>query len=182
MTLIARLQDVDATRLADVGGKAANLGEMLRAGLPIPPGFVLITAAYRLFVAAAGLEPAIDRLARSAHPEDAPALEAASSAIAALFADADMPDAIADDLRSAYQHLGQPVVAVRSSATAEDLPVASFAGQMDSFLGISGEQALLAAVRRCWASLWTARALSYRTRQGIPHEAVHLAVVVQQIV
>jgi pyruvate,water dikinase len=182
MSFVTRLQDVGADSAEHVGGKAANLGEMLRAGLPVPPGFVLTTDAYRHFVAANALQPQIERLAGSVAADDAPALDRAAGAIAALFAGGAMPQDIVSALRESYRTLGAQAVAVRSSATAEDLAGASFAGQMESFLNVQGEEALLAAVRRCWASLWTARAISYRARQGIAPAAVSLAVVVQQFV
>src|SRR5262249_8399424 len=176
------LQDLGKEDGGLAGGKAANLGEMLRAGLPVPPGFVVTTAAYDDFLAANGLREEVERLTRTSHPEDAAALEATSQAIAARFAAGAMPGAVATAVREAYARLGQPAVAARSSATAEDLPDASFAGQMESYLNVRGEEALLAAVRRCWASLWTPRALAYRARQGISHAAVRLAVLVQELV
>jgi pyruvate,water dikinase len=163
------------------GGKGANLGELLRASLPVPAGFVITTAAYRHFVAANSLQPQIERLARAAPPEDLTALTDATNAIGALFDQAILPPEVATAIREAYATLREPPVAVRSSATAEDLPGASFAGQMETYLNIRGAEALLAAVRRCWASLWTARAISYRAKQGIAPAAVSLAVVVQEL-
>jgi pyruvate,water dikinase len=182
MTLLAWLQDLDRDAVARAGGKAANLGELIRAGLPVPPGFVVTTDAYTLFVSSHGLQPEIERLAQSADPDDAAALDAASRAIADLFDARPIPEAIRDTVLDAYSRLGSPPVAVRSSATAEDRADASFAGQMETYLNIRGADALLNAVRRCWASLWTARAISYRARQGIPPSAVRLAVVVQELV
>jgi pyruvate,water dikinase len=167
------------------GGKGANLGEMTAAGFPVPPGFVLTTEAYDSFVKENGLQEQIVDLASKVSAGDALSGEAASKAISRLFLTAGMPEAIRADLLAAYADLvaeGETAVAVRSSATAEDLPTASFAGQYDSFLNIQGESALLEAVMNCWASLWTARALSYRMRQGIGPVAVSLAVVVQQLV
>jgi pyruvate,water dikinase len=181
MQLVAWLTEIGKDDGALAGGKGANLGELLRAGLPVPPGFVLTTDAYRQFVAANALQPQIERLARAASPEDMAALTRAADAIGALFAGAAMPPEVAAAVREAYVTLGGLPVAVRSSATAEDLPGASFAGQMETYLNIRGDEALLAAVRRCWASLWTARAISYRARQGIAPAAVSLAVVVQEL-
>jgi pyruvate,water dikinase len=132
-------------------------------------------------VAANSLQPQIERLAQAAPPDDLNALTTAAHAIAALFAQAIMPSEIATAIREAFIALGEPPVAVRSSATAEDLPDASFAGQMETYLNIRGDDALLPAVRRCWASLWTARAISYRAHQGIAPAAVSLAVVVQEL-
>jgi pyruvate,water dikinase len=182
MATVAWLPDLDRDDLPRVGGKAANLGELLRAGLPVPPGFVVTTDAYARFVAAHGLQAEIERLAHAADPEDVASLDAASRAIGELFAARPIPEDIEAAVRAAYQKLGQPPVAVRSSATAEDLAEASFAGQMESYLNVRGEEDLLAAVRRCWASLWTARAIAYRARQNIPASAVRLAVVVQRMV
>ncbi|HWI63811.1 MAG TPA: PEP/pyruvate-binding domain-containing protein [Symbiobacteriaceae bacterium] len=164
------------------GGKGANLGEMARAGLPVPPGFVLLTPAYQAFVAAGALQPATQELAGAARPDDAASVDGASSAIRRLFDERDVPADIEAAVLEAYRQLGSPVVAVRSSATAEDLPGASFAGQQETYLNISGPAALMAAVKRCWSSLWTPRAISYRARQGIRPADVALAVVVQKLV
>ena len=150
--------------LADAGGKGANLGELTRAGLPVPPGFVLTTAAYRAFVAGIGEE--VLRLADLPRDAEPAAYDEPARRIHALFAAAPVPDDIAAELRAARAALG-PAVAVRSSATAEDLEGASFAGQQDTFLDVRGDDALLAAVRDCWASLWTARAMAYRARREI---------------
>ncbi|TQM45058.1 PEP/pyruvate-binding domain-containing protein [Pseudonocardia cypriaca] len=164
--------DAAGADLATVGGKGASLATLMRAGLPVPPGFHLTTAAYRRFVAHHGLQ---DRIVAAAGAADA-------DAIAALFAAHEVPDELAAPIRAAYAALGEPAVAVRSSATAEDLPGASFAGQQDTFLDVRGADAVVDAVRRCWASLWTARAIEYRRREGIDPADVALAVVVQELV
>jgi pyruvate,water dikinase len=182
MGIIRWFEELDKDAVAEAGGKGANLGETARAGLPVPPGFVLTTAAYREFVSLNNLQPAIERLAGAARPEDSASLESAAEAIAGLFTGGRMPEGIAGAVRQAYAKLGAPPVAVRSSATAEDLPGASFAGQQETYLNVRGEGALLEAIRRCWASLWTPRAIAYRVRQGIPPSAVSLAVVVQQMI
>ncbi|MBX6382240.1 MAG: pyruvate, phosphate dikinase [Microbispora sp.] len=159
-----------AADLATAGGKGASLARLSRAGLPVPAGFHITTAAYREFVA--GFRDEILRAA-AADP----------GSIAALFADREVPDRLAEPILRAYAGLGDGVaVAVRSSATAEDLPGMSFAGQQDSYLNVSGPAALLDAVRRCWASLWNPRAIAYRDRHGVPHDEVALAVVVQELV
>src|SRR5262245_19826386 len=181
MRLVCWLHELGKEDGALAGGKGANLGELLRAGLPVPPGFVVATDAYHLFVSANSLQPEIERLARDAPPGDMAALEGAARAVAALFDGGAMPALITAAVREAYARLREPPVAVRSSATAEDLPGASFAGQMETYLNVRGAEAVLAAVRRCWASLWTARALSYRANQGIPPDAVSLAVLVQEL-
>ena len=137
------------------------------------------------FVSENGLQQQIIELASKASTDDPMSSEQASTAIQKLFLAAEMPEDIRADLLATYSELsmdGGGHVAVRSSATAEDLPTASFAGQQDSFLNIAGEDALLDAVKKCWASLWTARAIAYRMRQGIDPATVSLAVVVQQLV
>ncbi len=164
--------DEPGADLATVGGKGASLATLTRAGLPVPPGFHVTTAAYRRFVAHHDLQ---DRIVAAAGTGDA-------DAIAALFADHEVPDELATPIRAAYTALGAPAVAVRSSATAEDLPGASFAGQQDTFLDVRGADAVVDAIRRCWASLWTARAIEYRGRECIAPGDVALAVVVQELV
>ncbi len=168
--------------LESAGGKAANLGELVRSGLPVPPGFVVTTAAYREFVEAHQLGDQIVALVPTAKDADQAAYEAAAHAIANLFAAGRVPEDLATAITGAYRELGSDAVAVRSSATAEDLEGASFAGQQDTYLNISGTDAVLDAVRRCWASLWTARAMAYRARQNIDPAEVSLAVVVQELV
>jgi pyruvate,water dikinase len=173
----------DAT-LARAGGKGASLISLAAAGLPVPPGFVLTTDAYRRFLAESDLEPAIDEAVSGLTEADPGSWERADEAIRARFARAAMPADIAREALRAYAALDgdEPAVAVRSSATAEDLPGASFAGQQETLLEVRGEPALLDAIRRCWASLWTARALAYRHRLGIDQLAVAMAVVVQRMV
>jgi rifampicin phosphotransferase len=169
--LVLDLAHLDAHALAVAGGKAANLGELLAAGFAVPPGFCVTTAAYARIATAAHLDAALD-----AGPEPA------ERARAALLA-APVPEDVAAAVRDAYRELGpDAAVAVRSSATAEDLPWASFAGQQDTFLNVVGAAAVLDAVRRCWASLWTDRAVSYRQSAGVEHRSVRLAVVVQRMV
>jgi pyruvate,water dikinase len=180
--LVREFADIGRTDLETAGGKGANLGELTTAGFPVPPGFVLITDAYRTFVRDNIIEAAIIDAARR-KSEDPAVLQAAADKIAALFADAPVQAGIASATLDAYHRLGDRVrVAVRSSATAEDLAEASFAGQQDTYLNIRGDEALLDAVRRCWASLWTARAIAYRARQGIDPADVSLAIVVQQMI
>ncbi|MCX6498676.1 MAG: phosphoenolpyruvate synthase, partial [Arthrobacter sp.] len=171
-----------AALLSDVGGKAANLGELIRAGLPVPAGFCLTTLAYRRATSTAGLDAVHAGLAATA-PDDLPRLASLAADARRQVLAADVPADVAAAVRDAYAALGTDVpVAVRSSATAEDLPFASFAGQQDTFLNVVGVDAVLAAVRQCWASLWTDRAVSYRATHGISPAAVSLAVVVQRMV
>ena len=165
---------LDAFTRADIGtagGKGANLGELLRAGFPVPLGFVLTTAAYDRFVAASGLHAQLTAELSELHSGDA--------ALHQAFLSAAVPDEIAEAACAAYRALGG-AVAVRSSATAEDLPGSTFAGQQETFLGVAGEEALLQAVRACWASLWSERAVAYRQQHGVDHTAIKMAVVVQR--
>lgn len=180
MEYIRWFQELDRTSLALAGGKGANLGDMVRAGLPVPPGFVLLTPAYQTFVTANSLQPEIERLAAAVRPDDPDSMENASVAIRALFDQGALPSEIAAAATQAYAQLGGGRVAVRSSATAEDLPGASFAGQQETYLNIEGEDRLLQAVQRCWSSLWTGRAIAYRLRQQITPGEIALAVVVQR--
>ncbi|MCB5291106.1 PEP/pyruvate-binding domain-containing protein [Arthrobacter sp. SO3] len=184
MTYINNLGDVGQGDVALAGGKGIGLGGLIQAGLPVPAGFVLNTAAYADFVEANHLGPGIQALAAlppGAAPQD---YEDASQRIRALFGAGTMPAAIAAELGAAYGRLGDgdSAVAVRSSATAEDLPSASFAGQQETYLNVVGEGALAAAATDCWASLWTARAMAYRAREGIAPGTVRLAVVVQRMI
>jgi pyruvate,water dikinase len=188
---VLRLEEVGAADVPRVGGKNASLGEMIRAlsgaGVRVPPGFATTAEAFRDFVAANGIGPAIaERL--DAYKRSAATLQETGAAIRRLFLDAEFPAATAGAIRAAYCALGaargmaEPAVAVRSSATAEDLPTASFAGQQETFLNVVGERALLEACRHCYASLFTDRAISYREMQGFDHLKVALSIGVQAMV
>jgi pyruvate,water dikinase len=176
--------DSPAATLERTGGKGASLARLATAGLPVPPGFHVTTDAYRQFVRESHLSDVIQAAASRADPKKPVSLDRAAARIQALMAQGSIPEAVASAIRRAYVELGadDPAVAVRSSATAEDLPGMSFAGQQDTYLNVRGAEAVLAAVQRCWASLWTARAIGYRARQGIAPGSVSLAVVVQQLV
>jgi phosphohistidine swiveling domain-containing protein len=167
-----------------VGGKGRSLAKMTNAGFDVPGGFYLTTTAYRDFVAANDLQAKIIELAKPEIGEHTLSFDAASASIQALICGPELSDGTKDELRQAYAALpgNNPPVAVRSSANAEDLPDMSFAGQQDTYLNVRGEAALLAAVRNCWASLWTPRAISYRHQMGIEQDAVAMAVVVQLMV
>ncbi len=185
--LIVELRRIRATMLPEVGGKAANLGELIWAGLPVPPGFCLTTGAYQRALQPDGSSesalPDILRGLEAVEPGDLEGLASLAARAREAVLDAGIPADVEDAVRSAYSALGSDVpVAVRSSATAEDLPFASFAGQQDTYLNVVGADAVLQAVRKCWASLWTDRAVSYRASNGIDHAAVTLAVVVQRMV
>ncbi len=174
--------DAAGATLALVGGKGANLAKLARAGFPVPGGFLLTTQAYRAFVAANELDSSITSVLAQTKVDDPAALEQASQQIRQRFAQGSIPADLATAIQAAYVGLGSPPVAVRSSATAEDLPDMSFAGQQDTYLNIVGETGLLDAVIRCWSSLWTARAIGYRSRNQIAHSQVELSVVVQEMV
>src|SRR5262245_3633358 len=175
--------EVDGKRLREVGGKGANLGELTRAGFPVPPGFCVTTSAYRDIVRTSGeLDALLDALDRVTH-EDLGTIAALGSRVREHLGSLATPAGIRSAVLAAWRELGTGhAYAVRSSATAEDLPSASFAGQQDTFLNVRGETKLLDAVRRCWASLFTDRAVAYRAKTGVGHRAVLLAVVVQRMV
>ena len=183
---ITLLADIHKTQIAEAGGKGANLGELYRSGLPVPPGFVVTTDAYRCFVEVNALQGWIVTLASQTQIGNPQAYEAVSNQIRDLFMTGAMPNELQESIRAAYDRLvaedNQDAVAVRSSATAEDLPQASFAGQQETFLNVCGADALLGTIKECWASLWTARAIAYRQQIGINHATVGMAVVVQTMV
>ncbi|HEY3683986.1 MAG TPA: PEP/pyruvate-binding domain-containing protein [Streptosporangiaceae bacterium] len=174
------LAALDAGALGLAGGKALNLGVLARAGFRVPPGFCVTTAAYDLATADPGVRAAVAALTGAADGDADHTAHAAR--VRDALTSAPMPAEVAAAVTEAYDGLGGGAVAVRSSATAEDLPYASFAGQQDTYLGVTGADAVLDAVRRCWASLWTDRAVAYRTANGIDHRSVRLAVVVQEMV
>jgi pyruvate,water dikinase len=179
--LLLHDQQADLTR---AGGKGASLARLCAADLPVPDGFHVITSAYEQFVAHNGLRPFILETIQAIDADQPDSLHAASCAIRESFAQAKMPEDIAAAIAQAYARLPgeNPAVAARSSATAEDLPHLSFAGQQDSFLYICGAAAVQEAVKRCWSSLWTARAIEYRSQHGIDQEEISMAVVVQLMV
>ena len=170
--------------LNTVGGKGMSLAKLTRSGLPVPDGFHVTTEAYRYFVEHNDLQTGINMSLEAVDITQPQTLEIASRKITELFLPASIPDEIATAITQGYASLpgSNPSVAVRSSATAEDLPDASFAGQQETYLNIHHPEAVLDAVRKCWASLWTARAIGYRARQKIAPEDVALAVVVQELV
>ncbi|GCE50867.1 pyruvate,water dikinase [Thermosporothrix hazakensis] len=181
LPLVLALDDPAAT-LERVGGKGASLARLAAAGLPVPAGFHVTTTAYQRFVQEQGLQGEILAAVSSISIDQPSTLEAASQRISLLFAQHSIPADIAAAIRQAYAELGGGAVAVRSSATAEDLPEMSFAGQQETYLNMQGEDMVLEAVKSCWASLWTARAIGYRARHNIAPEDVSLAVVVQRLV
>ena len=169
--------------LQQAGGKGANLCKLAALGLPVPSGFIISTQAFNDYVRVNHLGRAIESALKGLAADDLPALERACAAIQAAFTAGKLSVALHHEITSAYNRIGGSApVAVRSSATTEDLPDLSFAGQQDTFLNIIGEEAVLQAVVGCWASLFTARAIGYRMRNNIPHLGAALAVVVQQMV
>src|SRR5258708_8632955 len=176
------LQNIEQYDRTAIGGKALNLSELISAGLPVPPGFPVLPSAYESFVTTNNLQAEIERLAQSVSPDAPATAETAAQAIAERFEQGTLPAEIEAAVLAAYQQLDAPTVAVRSSATSEDLLSTSFAGLHDTFLGLGSAGEVLSAVKRCWASLWSARALIYRARQHLTSHTVQMAVIVQQMV
>ena len=177
------LEEIDKTQVALVGGKGAHLGELSRIeGIRVPAGFCVTTDAFRRIMAdAPSFDDRLDRLSRVS-PDDREAIRTLSAEIRRTIEGIAIPDDLAEAITRSVARLGERAAyAVRSSATAEDLPKASFAGQQDTYLNVVGLAALLQHVSRCWASLFTERAVTYRLRNGFDHRKVHMAVVVQQM-
>ncbi len=175
-------EDVGRDDVALVGGKGANLGELTRAGIPVPPGFVVTADTYFHFVRQAGLEPIIKKELFNLDIHDSRALSERAARVRQRFMEAAMPRHIAAEIVEAYERLGGGPVAVRSSGTAEDLPEASFAGQQSTYLNVVGGENVVRAVQACWASLFEGRAIFYRQEAGYDHLKVGLAVPVQRMV
>ena len=181
---VSALHEIDRTQVALAGGKAAHLGELSRIeGVRVPAGFCVTTDAFRRIVAnAPSMDERLERLAR-VRPEDREQIGALSAEIRCIIEEIAVPDELAAAIARELRRLGErDAYAVRSSATAEDLPTASFAGQQDTYLNVVGPEAILRHVSRCWASLYTERAVTYRQRNGVDHRTVGMAVVVQRMV
>src|SRR5467141_2431006 len=177
-------QEIDQTQVATVGGKGAHLGELSRIeGIRVPAGFCVTTDAFRRIMAEApSIDERLDRLSRL-NPDDRVAIRTLSAEIRRTLEGVSIPDDLTAAITPPLAQLGeQAAYAVRSSATAEDLPTASFAGQQDTYLNVVGPAAILQHISRCWASLFTERAVTYRLRNGFDHRKVHMAVIVQQMV
>ena len=178
--LILWFEELNKEDVPLVGGKCANLGEMINAGIPVPPGFAVTAYAYKRFIEETGIAQKIyDILDETiTDPKDPKQYEEASKKIRKLIESTPIPEEIRKAIVEAYRELSKKIgqkdvfVAVRSSATAEDLPGASFAGQQETFLNVKGEKELLESVRKCWSSLFTPRAIFYRTEKGFRHEKV----------
>lgn len=183
MTTTLSFEAIDPADNGLVGGKAAGLARLVAAGFPVPPGFVITTQAYEQFLEAAGLLPRFSAILAAVDYSQAPDVEAKAREIREIIEAAPVPESVLGEIRVAYGALGDcSAVAVRSSGTAEDTAEASFAGLHDTYLDICGEEAVLDAVRRCWASMWTGRALAYRHRTGHSNDTARIAVVVQVMV
>jgi pyruvate,water dikinase len=179
---ILSFEEVGKEDISLVGGKGANLGEMLRHGIPVPPGFVVTAPAYSYFLEESRLKAPIQELLDKLDTSDTKALQEISARIKELITEAPMPGVIAEAIEQAYRKLGGGPVAVRSSATAEDLPEASFAGQQKTFLNVRGEKEVVKAVQDCWASLFEPRAIFYRAQHRFGHLDIAIAVPVQRMV
>jgi len=182
-SFILRLEETGAEDLPLVGGKGANLGELTEAGVPVPPAFIITSMAYRHFLQTAQLSDVLRRQVANVNVEDPERLTAVSSRVRKLITTAALPDDLVAAIKAEYAALGGvTAVAVRSSATAEDQPEASFAGQYSTLLNVRGIDHVLAAIKSCWASLFEERALFYRSHQGIDQMSLGMAVVVQRMV
>lgn len=188
MDHILDFEDVHKGSLALVGGKNAGLGEMIRAGVRVPPGFAVTTDCYRNFITEAGIKEKVAGILLDLPHDEVSSLDRAGDEVQKLIHGAQMSDEVQSEIGEAYSRLCETCqvddlpVAVRSSATAEDLPGASFAGQQDTYLWVKGVDPVIENVKRCWASLFTPRAISYRIKNNFPHEQVLISVGVQKMV
>lgn len=180
--IVAPLSYFRSKNLALAGGKGANLGELSQAGFDVPSGFVITTTAYDLLLQKNNLQTRLADILASLDLASPDSAKNASQQIHDVLQQASIPEQIVDEVLKAYRELDDGAVAVRSSATAEDLPEAAFAGQQETFLNVVGEGELMNAARACWTSLWSERAILYRARQNVDQNAVKLAVVVQKMV
>lgn len=181
MELVRNFKNLDKNDVALAGGKGASLGEMTKAGIPVPPGFVLLSAAFERFLEETDLNVEVDHIIKNVKHEDINSVEKASIKIRDLIADADMPEDIAKEIKAEFKKLDAQYVAVRSSATAEDSSVASWAGELESFLNTTDKD-LLEKVKKCWSSLFTPRAIFYRFEKKLHDTKVSVAVVVQKMI
>jgi pyruvate,water dikinase len=188
MAHIVWFEDYQPADAPVLGGKNASLGALISAGLPVPPGFAVSAGSYREALAAAGLAAELDALVAAADPRDPASVSAAGGQARKLIGDLDLTDGLADAIRDAYEALcvrcQDPAipVAVRSSATCEDQPDASFAGEHDTYLWVRGGDAVAEHVLRCWASLFTDRGIAYRLERGVAKTGAAMSVGVQQMV
>ena len=184
---VKKFEELSKSDIGIAGGKGANLGELTQAGIPVPPGFVVTAQAYEYFMDEAGINDKVMSILDEIDINDTKALQAAAEDIKKIIVEAPIPDDLTLFIREYYNELCQRVgeddtdVAIRSSATAEDLPEASFAGQQDTFLHVSGDDEVIEYIRKCWASLFEARAIFYREENDFEHSKVYIAVVVQKM-
>ncbi|WP_458455725.1 phosphoenolpyruvate synthase [Methanobrevibacter sp.] len=184
---VIKFEDLNKSDIGIAGGKGANLGELTQAGIPVPPGFVVTAQAYEKFMEEAGINDKVMSILDEIDINDTKALQAAADEIKNMIKESSIPEDMVLLIREAYNQLCQRVgeddtdVAIRSSATAEDLPEASFAGQQDTFLHVAGDDEVIEYIRRCWASLFEARAIFYREENNFEHSKVYIAVVVQKM-
>ncbi len=188
MKYVLNFNEVDKGFLNTVGGKNASLGEMIKAGIRVPPGFAVTTECYLDFITETGLKKRIFNILNQMNGKDISSVDAGSEKIQRLFLETEVPEKTRSAIVGAYSELcemcraGAVPVAVRSSATAEDLPTASFAGQQDTYLWVLGENKIVEDVKRCWASLFASRAISYRLNNNFSHEKVLISVGIQKMV
>ena len=184
---VKKFEELDKNDIGIAGGKGANLGELTQAGIPVPPGFVVTAQAYEYFMEEAGINDKVMEILEQIDVNDTKQLQEAAEEIKKIIIDSPIPDDLVLYIREYYNELCQRVdeddtdVAIRSSATAEDLPEASFAGQQDTFLHVSGDDEVIEYIRKCWASLFEARAIFYREENNFEHSKVYIAVVVQKM-
>ena len=187
MSYVEKFEDLSKSDIGIAGGKGANLGELTQAGIPVPPGFVVTAQAYEYFMDEAGINDKVMSILDEIDINDTKALQAAAEEIKTIIIESPIPDDLVLFIREFYNELCSRVgeddtdVAIRSSATAEDLPEASFAGQQDTFLHVSGDDEVIEYIRKCWASLFEARAIFYREENNFEHSKVYIAVVVQKM-
>ncbi len=194
MGYVAWFKDLNKDSIAVAGGKGANLGEMVHVGMPVPNGFAVTAQAYKEFVEKTGLQPKILKLLNGLDIENTEKLQQTANQIQKLIVSTPVPPEMAEEIIESYELLGaekdaqdivqgkEVFVAVRSSATFEDMPSASFAGQMATFLNVKGKENIIHAVRACWASLFTARAIYYREKNKFEHSKVLISAIVQKMV
>ena len=182
MTMFTKIfWEISSRDVPTAGGKGASLGEMARAGIPVPPGFVVLASAFDRFMYETGLNVEIEAIMRKVNHKDVNSVEEASEQIRDLIRDADFPDYIGKDIMAGFAKLKAKLVAVRSSATAEDSSIASWAGELESYLNVTSKN-LLYSVKKCWSSLFTPRAIFYRFERGLGDQNVSVAVVIQGMV
>ena len=184
---VKKFEELSKSDIGIAGGKGANLGELTQAGIPVPPGFVVTAQAYEYFMDEAGINDKVMSILDEIDINDTKALQAAAEEIKTIIVESPIPENLVMFIKEYYNELCQRVgeddtdVAIRSSATAEDLPEASFAGQQDTFLHVSGDDEVIEYIRKCWASLFEARAIFYREENDFEHSKVYIAVVVQKM-